>query len=172
MQLKLLLLVALLLLINSILQAQKQTEIEVGFDWVSLEEAEIEAANTGKKILIFGYAEWCGYCIKTRKETFPDSTVLASISKFYIPVQLDAESEAEIVFNGKKMPKYELARYLRLDSFPIHYFLSSDGEIIGAQPGFIEPYVYGLLLEYVGSDSYVSQSFEEYFDLKDVGDEN
>ena len=55
MQLKLLLLVALLLLINSILQAQKQTEIEVGFDWVSLEEAEIEAANTGKKILIFGY---------------------------------------------------------------------------------------------------------------------
>ena len=57
--------------------------------------------------------------------------------KFYIPVQLDAESEAEIVFNGKNMPKYELARYLRLDSFPIHYFLSSDGEIIGAQPDLL-----------------------------------
>ena len=67
MQLKLLLLVALLLLINSILQAQKQTEIEVGFDWVSLEEAEIEAANTGKKILIFGYASGADIAVKLEK---------------------------------------------------------------------------------------------------------
>ena len=172
MKLKLLLLVTFLFFINSFVHAQKQREIEVGFEWISLEKAQVKAANTGKKILIFGYAEWCGYCLKTRKETFPDSTVLAAVSKFYIPVQLDAESETEIIFNGKKMPEYELARYLRLNSFPIHYFLSSTGEIIGAQPGFIEPYVYGPLLEYVGSDSYVSQSFEEYFDLKDVGDEN
>ncbi len=152
--------------------AQTQREMEVGFNWVSLEEAQVEAAESGKKILLFGYAEWCTFCLKTRKETFPDSSVIASITEFYIPVQLDAESDQDITYNGKTMPEYELARYLRLSSYPIHYFLDSEGELIGAQPGFIEPFVYGPLLDYVGSDAYKNQSFEEYFDENDTGDGN
>jgi thioredoxin-related protein len=161
-----------LFVIQTSLLAQAQREMEVGFEWSSLEEAQIEAAETGKKILLFGYAEWCTYCLKTRRETFPDSTVLASIDQFYIPVQLDAESEREITYNGNTMPEYELARYLRLSSYPIHYFLDSSGELIGAQPGFIEPFVYGPLLDYVGSDAYKNQSFEEYFEIVDEGDDN
>lgn len=98
--------------------AQAQSEINSGFEWVSLEEAQVKAAETGKKILLFGYAEWCTYCLKTRKETFPDSTVLASIKEHYIPVQLDAESQANITYNGSTMPENELARYLAA------YFLS------------------------------------------------
>jgi len=158
--------------IQSSLYAQAQREMEVGFEWSTLEEAQVEAAETGKKILLFGYAEWCSYCLKTRKETFPDSTVIASIDNYYIPVQLDAESEREITYNGTQMPEYELARYLRLSSYPIHYFLDSKGELIGAQPGFIEPFVYGPLLDYVGSDAYKNQSFEEYFEIVDEGDDN
>ncbi len=152
--------------------AQAQREINSGFEWLELEEAQIKAAETGKKVLIFGYAEWCTYCLKTRKETFPDSTVLASVKEHYYPVQLDAESERVITYNGKNMPEYELARYLRLTSYPTHYFISSDGEILGAQPGFLEPFVYGPLLNYVGSDAFKSQSFEEYFDENDNGSEN
>lgn len=98
--------------------AQAQSEINSGFEWVSLEEAQVKAAETGKKILLFGYAEWCTYCLKTRKETFPDSTVLASIKEHYIPVQLDAESQANITYNGSTMPENELARYFAA------YFLS------------------------------------------------
>ena len=158
--------------IHSSLFAQTQREMEVGFEWSTLEEAQVEAAETGKKILLFGYAEWCSYCLKTRKETFPDSSVIASINNYYIPVQLDAESEREITYNGNQMPEYELARYLRLSSYPIHYFLDSKGELIGAQPGFIEPFVYGPLLDYVGSDAYRNQSFEEYFEIVDEGDDN
>lgn len=167
-----LLLFITLFAIQSSLYAQAQREMEVGFEWSTLEEAQVEAAETGKKILLFGYAEWCSYCLKTRKETFPDSTVIASIDNYYIPVQLDAESEREITYNGTQMPEYELARYLRLSSYPIHYFLDSKGELIGAQPGFIEPFVYGPLLDYVGSDAYKNQSFEEYFEIVDEGDDN
>lgn len=167
-----LLLLISLFVFQSSLFAQNQRDMEVGFEWVSLEDAQIESVETGKKILLFGYAEWCGYCRKTRKETFPDSTVLATIGEYYIPVQLDAESEREITYNGKTMPEFELARYLRLSSYPIHYFLDSDGELIGAQPGFIEPFVYGPLLEYVGSDAYKNQSFEEYFEVNDTGTDN
>lgn len=157
---------------QSVLFAQGQREINSGFEWLSLEDAQIKAAETGKKILLFGYAEWCTYCLKTRKETFPDSTVLASLEEHFIPAQIDAESEREIVFNGKSMPEYELARYLRLASYPTHYFLDSKGEILGAQPGFLEPFVYGSLLEYVGTDAFKVLSFEEYIEENKNGSED
>lgn len=142
--------------------AQSQSEIDSGFDWYTLSEAQELAKEDGKKILLFGYAEWCTYCLKTRKETFPDSAVLASIKKYYHPVQLNGESEEEVEFNGKKIKAVELARYLRLGSFPTHYFISSEGEILGAQPGFIEAFVYSPLLDFVGSDAYGNMSFEDF----------
>lgn len=167
-----LVLLATLFLMHSYASAQDQGDIDSGFDWLTLEEAQVKASETGKKILLFGYAEWCTYCLKTRKETFPDSTVLASLSEFYLPVQLNAESEKEITYNGKTMPEYELARYLRLSSYPTHYFIDSKGEILGAQPGFLEPFVYGPLLTYVGSDAFREMSFEDYFELVDEEPEN
>lgn len=160
------------LLLTTDAYAQNQAEINSGFEWVSLEDAQVKAAETGKKILLFGYAEWCTYCLKTRKETFPDSTVLASIEEHYIPVQLDAESQKEITYNGTTMPENELARYLRLSSYPTHYFIDAEGSILGAQPGFIEPYVYAPLLNYVGSDAFQEMSFDEYFEKNDKDSDN
>lgn len=142
--------------------AQSQSEINSGFEWLSLDEAQKKAKETGKSILLFGYAEWCTYCLKMRKESFPDSSVQKSISDYYLPVQLNGESEERVVYNGKTMPAKELARYLRLASFPTHYFIDSNGEILGAQPGYIEPEVYSPLLDYVGSGAFGSMGFEEF----------
>ena len=172
MRLRLLAIVAFIIFFKSNVYPQAQKDINVGFEWVSLEDAQMKAKETGKKILLFGYAEWCSYCVKTRKETFPDSTVLESLKEFYIPVQLDAESNEDIVFNGSKIPEFELARYLRLNSFPIHYFIDSNGEIIGAQPGFLEPNVYNPLLQYIGTDAFKSQSFDEFIEENELGADN
>lgn len=159
------LLISTILLLSSTLSfAQDQADFNSGFEWVSLADAQVQAKESGKKILLFGFAEWCTYCLKTRKETFPDSTVLASISNYYIPVQLDGESDTEIEFNGQTLKENELARYLRLTSFPTHYFIDSEGEILGAQPGFIEPDIYTPLLDFVGTDSHKKMSFEEFFE--------
>lgn len=147
--------------------AQSQSEINSGFEWISLEEAQVKAKETNKSILLFGYAEWCTYCLKMRKESFTDSTVQKSIADYYYPVQLNGESEERITWNGKEMPAKELARYLRLTSYPTHYFIDAEGEILGAQPGFIEPYVYSPLLDYVGSGAFGRMSFDEFFEIEE-----
>ena len=164
MKLRFLTLWMLLLAASSSVYAQKQAEIDSGFEWLSLSEAQQQAQQTGKKILLFGYAEWCGYCRKTRRETFPDSTVLAAIKQYYLPVQLDTESGEEITYNGENLKAFELARYLRITSYPTHFFIDAEGAILGAQPGFLEPDIYTPLLNFVGSDAYKDQSFEEYFE--------
>ncbi|RNC84499.1 MAG: DUF255 domain-containing protein [Balneola sp.] len=147
--------------------AQDQSDFNSGFEWYTLDEAQKKAKETGKSILLFGYAEWCTYCLKMRRESFPDSTVLESISEYYYPVQLDGESEERVVYNGETMPARELARYLRLSSFPTHYFINSEGEILGAQPGYIEPFIYAPLLKYVGSGAYGQMKFEEFLEQEE-----
>tara|TARA_R110000868_G_scaffold259361_4_gene517249 strand:- start:13901 stop:14398 length:498 start_codon:yes stop_codon:yes gene_type:complete len=153
-------------------KAQSQSEINSGFEWLTLDEAQIKAKETGKNILLFGYAEWCTYCLKMRKESFPDSTVQKAIADYYYPVQLNGESEERVTWNGKKMPAVELARYLRLSSFPTHYFINSEGEILGAQPGFIEADIYSPLLNYVGSGAFGNMGFEEFLEKEEKTQEN
>lgn len=146
------------------ISAQSQSEINSGFEWYTLDEAQEKAKETGKNILLFGYAEWCTYCLKMRRESFPDSSVQQSIADYYYPVQLNGESEERVTYNGQEMPAKELARYLRLASFPTHYFIDSEGEILGAQPGYIEPEVYSPLLEYVGSGAFGEMGFEDWLE--------
>ena len=97
---------------------QIQSAIDSGFEWVDLEEAQRIAAESQKKVLIFGYAEWCTYCLKMRKESLPDLSVVDAINRYFIPVQLDGESTDPVVFNGTEYTKNQLARGLQLQSFP------------------------------------------------------
>ncbi len=43
-----------------------------------------------------------------------------------------------------------------------HYFLGLDGEIIAGQPGFIPEEPYLQILDYVGTDAYIGQTFGEF----------
>ena len=155
----------ILFFITAPLQAQEEN-IDSGVEWQSLEKAQKEAKETGKKILIFGYADWCGYCRKMRKETYPAENVQKSLDADFIPVQINGESKEKVVFNGKTYKSVELARYLRLTSYPTHYFLNSEGEIIGAQPGFLPPEVFSPLMDYVSEGLFGKVPFLDYMENK------
>ncbi|OAN62956.1 hypothetical protein A8B79_01655 [Balneola sp. EhC07] len=146
----------------------QESLVDSGVEWQTLEEAQKKAKETGKKVLVFGYADWCTYCMKMRKETYPEDNVQKSLTDDFIPVQINGESEEEIVFNGKTYKSYELARYLRLTSYPTHYFLNSDGKIIGAQPGFLPAEVFSPLMNYVSEDLFGKVPFLDYMEKKGI----
>ncbi|HCT54448.1 MAG TPA: hypothetical protein DF712_18540, partial [Balneola sp.] len=80
-------LVLLLALLTSTVSSAQESNVDSGVKWQSLEEAQKKAKETGKKVLIFGYADWCTYCMKMRKETYPTENVQKSLSDDFIPVQ-------------------------------------------------------------------------------------
>lgn len=165
LRLTILLLLALLSVSTTLAQ---ESSVDSGVEWQTLEEAQKKAKETGKKVLVFGYADWCTYCMKMRKETYPEDNVQKSLTDDFIPVQINGESEEEIVFNGKTYKSYELARYLRLTSYPTHYFLNSDGKIIGAQPGFLPAEVFSPLMNYVSEDLFGKVPFLDYMEKKGI----
>lgn len=129
---------------------------------ISLESALEAASEQGKKILIDVYAEWCPYCQRMHRDVYTSAAVINAISDHYIWVKINVESGDKVSYFGTEMTEAQFASALENKSVPTTYFLNSEGAIIGSQPGFIDSEVFSELLNFIGSDAYLSQSFEEY----------
>lgn len=158
------LLIGLLVLCIGIFSATAQSDI----NWKSLSEAQELAKETGKKVMLFAEAEWCGYCKKMHKDVFPKQAVQDSLHKYFYPVKVDIESDREIVFNGSSLTERQLARKYRVSSTPTFIFLDQDGNTIGRQPGFLPTDIFDKLLAFVGSDLTGKQSFKQYLEKHGV----
>jgi thioredoxin-related protein len=130
--------------------------------WYSMREAQIKATMSGKKVLVYIYAEWCVWCQKMDNKTYTEIPVRQEISKYYYPVRIDGESSKEIVFNNQKMTMQEFAKSLGVTAYPTTLFINEDGSIIAQQGGYIKPDVFVKLLSFVGSDAYQSQEFDQF----------
>lgn len=128
----------------------------------ALESALISAKESGKKVLIDVYAEWCPYCEKMHTEVYTETDVIKAVNEHFYLVKINIESENEVNFLGNRMTESDFAKMLKSSSLPSTYFMNSSGELLGMQPGLLPADVFEDLLTFVGSDSYESLSFEEY----------
>jgi len=133
-----------------------------GAESVSLEQALKLAPDTGKKILVDVYATWCPYCKRMHSEVYPNNDVAEAISEHFLLVKIDVEGSKEVNYFGEIMTEADFARALDNKNVPTTYFLNQEGAILGVQPGYLEPKVFSSLLQFVGSDAYLNQSFSEY----------
>lgn len=127
-----------------------------------LDTALESAKESGKKVLIDVYAEWCPYCEKMHTEVYTETDVIEAVNEYFYLVKINIESENEVNFLGNRMTEIEFAKMLNSSSLPTTYFMNSDGELLGMQPGLLPADVFEDLLTFVGSDSFESLSFEEY----------
>lgn len=78
-------------------------------EWVSVEEAQQQATDSKKPILMDVYADWCKPCQKLSK-SFEDEKVAAFVNANFIPVKFNAEHVESVEFNGKvySNPKFDV----------------------------------------------------------------
>ncbi len=131
-------------------------------EWVSMERALELASDEEKLILIDVFAEWCPYCQRMQSEVYPDQQIEELIDLYFVPVRIDTESDRSEVYLGREFTQAEFARALRFQSVPTTFFMNSDGEVVGHQPGYLPEDVFAQLLEYVGSGAYEEISFDEF----------
>jgi len=131
---------------------QDSTVFAKGINWRSAKDGLIAGKEENKNILMHFYTDWCGYCTKMNKETFSDPRVISYINKKYIPIRVnnDTETIADISVPG----------------VPDTWFMTSTGEKIAHQPGFIDREKLLSILKFVHTGSYKKMSFMAFLKQK------
>ena len=132
------------------------------FPWVPMQDASTAAQNQNKKVFIYVYTDWCSWCRKMEGEVFTDARVAEILTGAFIPVALNAESDAKVVFQGEEMSEKNLAQIFGLRGFPTILFLSASSEPITVAPGFIPADRLVDVLAFIGEDYYKNMEWNEF----------
>ncbi len=100
----------------------------------NLEAAQVEAARTGKLVLLHFYTASCGPCKKLERDVFSQPQIAAAMERDFIPVKLNADQSPA------------LANAYRISRVPSEVVLTSQGNIVQKLSCPLEPADYGAQL--------------------------
>lgn len=121
-----------------------------------------EAKKDKKKIVINVYADWCSWCRKMDKETFPNSEVQKELKRNFYFYRMDGESSEQVEYDGKKWTKAQLTQAFGIRGFPATIFLLPDSKPITVLPGYVDAKTFASILKFIGDDLYTKMTFEEF----------
>jgi thiol:disulfide interchange protein len=70
--------------------------VPVTIQWSDYEDAVTEARRTGKRVLIYFDAVWCGYCREIDAHVWTDPEVRESVIENYVAARVDIDRNPEI----------------------------------------------------------------------------
>jgi thioredoxin-related protein len=161
------------LLIGAVLFLQQSADAQETVKWLSIEEAEASLATAQKKIIVYIFTDWCGWCKRMERETFSNPTIAAYLNENFYAVKLDAEGADTLFYRGrefvntdpgKKRHYHQLAQTLTQGrmSFPTVVYLDELMNPITAIPGFFTPEKFEPVLHYYNTNAYKKVEWEIY----------
>lgn len=130
--------------------------------WQDYQAGLSQAKQEGKYVVIDFWTTWCHWCKVMDKETYTDDEVIRRLDKDFVMVKVNAESGEAQGSDPDAPTGRELAREYGVNSYPTTWFIDSDGEKIAPLPGYVEPKQFILVLDFVSSGAYQSQTFQEF----------
>lgn len=95
------------------------------------------AAKENKKVLLdFTGSDWCGWCMRLKKETFDQTAFKDYAAKNLVLVEIDFP-QGKTLSNAVRMQNDSLQQQYQVQGFPTIVLLSPDGKVIKQQSGYI-----------------------------------
>jgi thioredoxin-related protein len=141
--------------------------------WMDIEEATALNKKKPKKFFIDTYTDWCGWCKKMDASTFINPVIVAYMNQNFYAVKFNAERKDTVQFNGKtyvnpnptgSRASHQLAQELLSGkmSYPSFVFLDENLAKVTIVPGFRKAPEFEVILNYIGSNAYKTQKWEEF----------
>ena len=127
-----LIVIAVLLLIARFTSSPPEQK-KGAIDWVTPEAGAVLARDSGKPLLLFFTAEWCGPCHMLEDRVFADAAIAGRINERFVPVRVTDRIEEE----GKNTPRVaELKTRYAIRGFPTVVFTDGGGAEQARMEGF------------------------------------
>jgi thioredoxin-related protein len=119
-----------------------------GASWLTdLSAARAQAAREGKHVMInFTGSDWCGWCIKLRREVFSQPEFEAYAAQNLVLVEIDFPKGKQIS-QATLRANSEIASQFKITGYPTLVLLNPAGNVVGRsgyQPGGARPFVQAL----------------------------
>ncbi len=128
----------------------------------SFEEILKLAQKDKKKIVVNVYADWCSWCKKMERETFPNQEVQKELKRNFYFYRMNGESNDIVEFDGRKWTKAQLTKAFGIRGFPATIFLNYNSQPITVLPGYVDASTFATILKYIGDDVYTKMTFEDF----------
>lgn len=134
-----------------------------GPEWIRLPDGLERARASKKKVLVDIWSGRCGWCARMQREVYPQPELMAYLEKHFETVRLDIDLKTDTIsYAGYTLSSADLSVGFGATGTPTTVFLQSDGTYITRLPGFHDLETFLGVLRFIGSDSYMTQTYEEY----------
>ena len=116
--------------------------------FLDVREDVAEAAQGGRRLMLYFWLEGCPYCKQLETVTFRDPAVVARMRREFVAVAINVRGDREVTWtDGAKMSEKQLTAHLKIRGTPTLVFFDEKGAVALRSSGYLDPAQFGALLE-------------------------
>ncbi|MEJ2178239.1 MAG: thioredoxin fold domain-containing protein [Gammaproteobacteria bacterium] len=137
-------------------------------DWfkesfLDFEEDIAEAADQGKRLILYFHQDGCPYCNKLVEDNFSDPDIGKKVQELFDLVAINMWGDREVVqVGGKDFTEKTLAAALNVNFTPTLLFFAENKKVALRLDGYYPPVEFNHALDYVSARMETQQTFSEY----------
>ena len=131
--------------------------------FLDLREDVREAAQGGKRLMLYFGQDGCPYCKALMQTNFTQPGIVAKTRKHFVAIALNIWGDREVTwFDGRAMREKEFARFLKVQFTPTLVFFDERGEIVARLNGYYPPHRFEAVLDWVAGRMEGGTSLRDY----------
>ena len=110
--------------------------------WETDLPAALKRAKAEHKLVFMDvWTDWCGWCIKLQKDTFPSPEAQAALARM-VPLSLKTQ-----LSKGQPTENKFIEEKYKVEAYPMLIILDADGKEVARQAGFLQPQPFAAWLD-------------------------
>jgi thioredoxin-related protein len=130
--------------------------------FLDLYEDIAEAADDGKRVMVYFFQDGCPYCKKLLEDNFGQREITDKTRKYFDVVTLNIWGDREVTVGDRVMIEKEFAAALKVQYTPTLIFFNENNKAVYRANGYYPPEKFAVVLDYVGQKKENEISFQDY----------
>lgn len=131
--------------------------------FLDLREDVREAADEGKRVMLYFGQDGCPYCKRLMEVDFRQRDIVATMRGHFDAIALNIWGDRDTVWlDGRARSEKQLAAFLKVQFTPTLLFLDEHGRVVARVNGLYPPHKLRAVLEYVAQAKERSQGLAEW----------